>query len=78
MEILYPEHPEMWEAMAIPEKVESFGYGSTDGPLMCVSLRPKNGEDAVFSSVPTSVFLVFKAKWDALIGGITTGRFLKS
>lgn len=78
MEILYSENPEVWEAMAIPEEIESFGYGSTDSPFICVSLRPKKGEAAVFSSVPTSVFLIFKAKWDALKGGITTGGSLKS
>lgn len=78
MEILYSEHPEVWEQMAIPEEVESFGYGSTDGPLMCVSLCPKKGEEAVFSSVPTSVFLVFRAKWEAITKGKTTGGSFKS
>lgn len=78
MEILYSENPATWDEMAIPEKVESFAYGSMDGPFMCVSIHPQKGEEAVFSCVPTSIFLVFKAKWDALIGGITTGGASKS
>jgi hypothetical protein len=78
MEILYSENPEVWDEMAIPEEVESFAYGSTDGPFMFVSIRPKKGEETVFSSVPTSLFLIFRAKWEALKGGISTGGSLKS
>jgi hypothetical protein len=78
VEILYSENPEVWDEMAIPEEIESFAYGSTDGPFMFVSIRPKKGGEVIFSAVPTFLFLIFRAKWEALKGGITTGSSLKS
>ncbi len=68
MEVIYSENPGVWAAMAIPEEIQDFGYTTPDGPFVCVTLRPKIGEAAVFSRVPTAVFLVFKAKWEALAG----------